>query len=804
MADAVVTTLFKLEADSAQLRIDLNKVNKELGKTENSAKQTQSTFAQMSEGLKGLARNAGLGGLVSGFESVQSSVSGATKAVGGLTKSTQTATKTTSGLAKAFKLLLGPVGLVLAAVGALGAAFLSTQRGQDALNVAIQVSKSVFQSSIGVIQDYALKLVDTGSAVEALKTVFTDLFKVVGDVGTLLVNPFSIINKQIELLALEAKLAFADVPILGGAINKAQVQANINFLKNAINDLRLASVEAYEDTFGAVGEFAENAVKNGKKIAELQKQISESQTTLRKDLAILNAEREKELELARDTTKSLEDQLEANKRVQSISQDIANRQISQKKDELALVKQINALNDTDRKDQQKELDLEAEIFELQTRARSENLRLIIREKTLIAEIQKRNKEIADEKFGFIATEEQLIEKAFQERKALLKEIKTDDVNTRKEIRDLIILLEKEKNETIKQLNKDRILQQFEDEFEFLETENKIKELKLKEELANFKGTLEEREALQKDFVKSQILLLSQELDKLQSLGDVLLTPEEQQALELRIQSLKTKIAELGSETIEAPKDKLTTFQDTFKQTAKVIGDVFDKVFEGINAKAQKEIDAIDKALEANRRNQEEALELADRGNIEALAIERARQEELERQRQLALDRQEKAARRAIAIQQAIAAAQILVEALSPTGAVTLPSKLAVAAGAITALIGLIPAFEKGTDNAPGGLAMVDEKGAELRFGKDGKLKDTGSNKGARLVMTEKGDKIIPAHKSRKIMEDMALPRKDAEVDNLRLEKAVKGLRSNTNIVIDKKGLYVGIKGVKQQMTRAWQ
>ena len=787
MADAVVTTLFKLEADSAQLRSDLNKVNKELGKTENSAKQTQSTFAQMGEGLKGLARNAGLGGLVSGFESVQSSVSGATKAIGGLTKSTETATKTTSGLAKAFKLLLGPVGLILAAVGALGAAFLSTQRGQDAFNKVVQVGNAIFQRTIGVVQDIATSIVDTfqKSPKEIFET-FKNLF---------ISQVTNRINGAIEL--------FKSL----GTVMRGVFGRDLELIKEGLSEAANANLQlltGIKDAGKETAQFFKDSIEAGLKIAELQKQISESETTLKKDLAILNAEREKELELARDTTKSLEDQLEANKRVQSISQDIANRQISQKKDELALVKQINALNDTDRKDQQKELDLEAEIFELQTRARSENLRLIIREKTLIAEIQKRNKEIADEKFGFIATEEQLIEKAFQERKALLLEIKTEDKNVQKDINDLIVLLEKEKNDTIRQLNKDRLLQQFEDEFDFLETENKIKELKLKEELANFKGTLKEREALQKEFVQRQILLLGQELDKLQSLGDVLLTPEEQQALELRIQSLKTKIAELGSETIETPEAELTSLQDAFTQTADIIGDVFDKVFEGINAKAQKEIDAIDKALEANRRNQEEALELAERGNIEALAIERARQEELERQRQLALDRQEKAARRAIAIQQAIAAAQILVEALSPTGAVTLPSKLAVAAGAITALIGLIPAFEKGTDNAPGGLAMVDEKGAELRFGKDGKLKDTGSNKGARLVMTEKGDKIIPAHKSRKIMEDMALPRKDAEVDNLRLEKAVKGLRSNTNIVIDKKGLYVGIKGVKQQMTRAWQ
>jgi short-subunit dehydrogenase involved in D-alanine esterification of teichoic acids len=41
-------------------------------------------------------------------------------------------------------------------------------------------------------------------------------------------------------------------------------------------------------------------------------------------------------------------------------------------------------------------------------------------------------------------------------------------------------------------------------------------------------------------------------------------------------------------------------------------------------------------------------------------------------------------------------------------------------------------------------------------------------------------------------------------DKKEIARAIGKLQSNTNVIIDKNGLYVGIKGVKQQMTRAWQ
>lgn len=64
----------------------------------------------------------------------------------------------------------------------------------------------------------------------------------------------------------------------------------------------------------------------------------------------------------------------------------------------------------------------------------------------------------------------------------------------------------------------------------------------------------------------------------------------------------------------------------------------------------------------------------------------------------------------------------------------------------------IPQFYKGTQNAPEGLAWTDEKGAELHTDKNGKIKDLGSSKGARLKKLEKGDKIYTASQTKKMMD----------------------------------------------------
>ena len=81
----------------------------------------------------------------------------------------------------------------------------------------------------------------------------------------------------------------------------------------------------------------------------------------------------------------------------------------------------------------------------------------------------------------------------------------------------------------------------------------------------------------------------------------------------------------------------------------------------------------------------------------------------------------------------------------------------------------IPQFYVGTQNAPEGMAWTDEKGAELHTDKNGKIKDLGSNKGARLKNLEKGDKIYTASQTKKILDLYSF---NKEYDNIMLTNGI--------------------------------
>ena len=91
----------------------------------------------------------------------------------------------------------------------------------------------------------------------------------------------------------------------------------------------------------------------------------------------------------------------------------------------------------------------------------------------------------------------------------------------------------------------------------------------------------------------------------------------------------------------------------------------------------------------------------------------------------------------------------------------------------------IPQFYKGTQNAPEGLAWTDEKGAELHTDRNGKIKDYGSNKGARLKKLDKGDKIYTATQTKKMMDLYGF---NQDFNNIMLTNGISTSNFNNNSV----------------------
>lgn len=107
----------------------------------------------------------------------------------------------------------------------------------------------------------------------------------------------------------------------------------------------------------------------------------------------------------------------------------------------------------------------------------------------------------------------------------------------------------------------------------------------------------------------------------------------------------------------------------------------------------------------------------------------------------------------IAINTAVAATKTLGE----TGIFGVPLlPIIIGLGAAEAAVVLaqpLPQFEKGTQNAPEGYAVVDEKGSELIVDRHGRLKEVGGN-GPRITHLDEGDKVFTATKTKEIFRQL--------------------------------------------------
>jgi len=181
------------------------------------------------------------------------------------------------------------------------------------------------------------------------------------------------------------------------------------------------------------------------------------------------------------------------------------------------------------------------------------------------------------------------------------------------------------------------------------------------------------------------------------------------------------------------------------------GDNWKVTFNAIAEIAQEAFNFISEASNANFQNEYDNLEKQKNVALLFAGDSASAKEEIERQ---AEQKRKEIARREFQAQKAqalfniaINTAQAIVGALA-----TLPSPsavpLSIAVGAIGAVqLGLvasrqIPEFWKGTDNAPEGFALTQERGREIITDKYGNIKSTGSDKGAQLTYLNKGDKVL--------------------------------------------------------------
>ena len=198
----------------------------------------------------------------------------------------------------------------------------------------------------------------------------------------------------------------------------------------------------------------------------------------------------------------------------------------------------------------------------------------------------------------------------------------------------------------------------------------------------------------------------------------------------------------GQSTFDKLLEGAENFQEQFAVTFQAVGDiaqdVFNKIAEASNKRFQDEYARLEKEKEV-------ALVFAG----ESVSGQEEIQKQYEEKKRQIANREAQAKKKQAIFNIAIDTAQAIVASLKtdPTGL------LAIGIGLLgLAQIGIVqsqevPQFFKGTDNAPEGMAWTQEKGREIITDKYGKIKSTGSDKGAQLTYLSKGDKVFTAEKS---------------------------------------------------------
>lgn len=194
----------------------------------------------------------------------------------------------TSGALRIFKIALAStgIGLILVALGSLVTYLTSTQEGMDKVTAVLEPLKSLFFATTEVLGKFG----------KALFSVFENPKKALKELVDLIVNNF--------LNRLKA------VAVIWDAFKKGDMDGVLNGIAQAatgVEDLGKKINKVGKDT----SKFLGDAIKDGKEIDKLTKQLEKTAGKHERELSKLNRTYEEQKKIAEDTTKSESERQEA-------------------------------------------------------------------------------------------------------------------------------------------------------------------------------------------------------------------------------------------------------------------------------------------------------------------------------------------------------------------------------------------------------------------------------------------------------------------------------------------------------------
>lgn len=338
------------------------------------------------------------------------------------------------------------IGAIVAALGLLVGAFLSTQRGADALTSVIRPLKAIFEGLLGFLQDTAFKVFDRlKGAISNPKQAFIDMGNAIKDFALRRIQEFM---SGIKGLTTAMNLLFE------GDFKKAAKAAvdagkDLATSLNPVAGLIKDNSEAIKGVFNDIGQAVSKSAQIGTQIDELTKKIENQEIILTTQRAKLNVEYQKQREIAqnqlatdKDRVNALKAAAEAQNKLEALERAFIGMKIKRAKLEASL-------NDTDRETKLEIAQLEAESIDFEAQAAKKRAGLI----ALQTGIEKRGiKEIQDAEKKKREEAEKSEKERLESEKNAMDFLEKISIEAQDKFTQSRITLEKESEESLNKLN----------------------------------------------------------------------------------------------------------------------------------------------------------------------------------------------------------------------------------------------------------------------------------------------------------------------------------------------------------------
>lgn len=476
------------------------------------------------------------------------------------------------------------IGALVVVLGSLIAYFTSTQEGIDKVNKVLTPLKVVFQTLIGVVQNFGKYLLE---AITHPKQMLIDLLD-------FLKGQFmNRLNGMIDIFKGIGKIITGDIKEGIKQVGEAAAQT-VTGVENVVGKVKDAG-KAMSDTI-------DEAVKRGQRIEEISVKLASSEADFVKQSEALKLEFEEQNQIARDTSNTLKEREIAAKKSIELQKELNKLVTDRKNLEVEIIELKQQSNDTSDKERTELEEKRAEI----NKAKSEQIHSEIAQTKLLNNIHKaandqanaQAKEAADKARAHL--EEQLkwqkeaVEEYIKTNSAVAKSLQERLAIEEKGMQDRLAILEKEKSKGLIKKN--------EYEKQKIEIEEAYLKTRVELSIEAVKKEAEQYEAQNKTKIESETRLTAELIVQEQARQDAIYQ-KKVEALEKEKQ-LKQEARAWDYNAEDAYQQQLQELKEGYDEKAKEL------------SKQQSEIDKEEKKTQQELDFQDKLLTLQEQGAMQ--------------------------------------------------------------------------------------------------------------------------------------------------------------------------------------------